>query len=251
MRNLLTINDSRTMRLLLKKYILSELTDIQIFEAVSAGEGLKKLELDKFDVVVCGNKMHEGDGPAIYKKMLEFPANRETPFIILTSDSAGGHLEELQTQGSVHYFKTPFSAQEFASKINAACNPRAKRSSDRVNIPDAKAIIHFEGQDVESQVVNVSSGGILVDMICSEEYGPNLLKSVKITIELPNEYSDLRIPGIGCRILHLTVTAFDEQYFPSKVRIGWQFVEISEQKVIALEEAFKMARIEMGQMENT
>jgi CheY-like chemotaxis protein len=236
--------------MLLKKYILSELTDIQVFEAVSAGEGLKKLELDKFDVVVCGNKMSETNGAVIYKKMLEFTANKETPFIILTSYSGEEHLDELEKQYLGHYLKTPFSAQEFAAKINSACNPRAKRSFDRINIPDTKAIIHIEGQDIESQVVNISSGGILVDMICSEEYGVNLLKRVKIKIELPNEYSDLRIPGIGCRILHLTVTAFNDKDFPCKVRVGWQFVEISEQKGKALEEVFKMARKEMDQLEN-
>jgi CheY-like chemotaxis protein len=248
MRNLLIIHESQTVRELLKRYIFSELNDTYVSDAASSEVAVQKLQSRKFDVVICGNKMAGIDGPRLYKKTRDFfQANRETPFIILLQKKAGENLDELNRQGVEHVLVSPFTAEEFRAKIDHVCNPRNLRVHDRISIPDTKAVVRWEGSEVEAKMVNISVDGILCDVACSGNYG-ELLKGAYISLSFPPQYSNVQINNLFCKVLRLGVLAHDANHLPTNLRVVWQFVAVMPLERKALEQVIEKARKDCEQL---
>lgn len=249
MRNLLIIHDSKTMLGLLKRYVLSELSDVFIAEAASAEKGLKELEGQTFDTVICANKMKEMDGPDIYRKNQEFVRNKETPFIIVTSSQTGENLEELASHGIEHYLISPFTPQKLRDKIDLVCNPRKMRASDRISIPGAKAVLHFKFFIADAKILNISSSGILCDLTLPKQ-NSDVMKRANIAIYFPPEYGNVRVENVSVRLLRLNVLTCDEDYIPQDVRVGWQFMDVSEENREVIDHVLKKAMKDFEMPEN-
>lgn len=251
MRKLLIVNDFAGVRTLLKRYVLSELPDMVVEDSSSSEEALKKLEEERFDLVISGNKMRGLEGPALFQKAAKFNVNTDTPFIILTSSMSEEVLQGFAANGIEHYLVTPVSAKELAAKINTVSNPRSKRTHDRVSIPDAKVVLHADGGNIDGKTVNISSGGILCDLPYSVNHIAEITQKPKITIELPDEFANLEIKNIVCRFLHLNVLASNENQLPEQIRVGWQFLDISERKKKVFQKIFDQVKSEDDQLKKT
>lgn len=73
------------MRTLLKTSLISELNDVVILEALSAPEALEKFKEQKFEVIICGMQFKQTNGIALFKELKNEEMNKDTPFIIVTS----------------------------------------------------------------------------------------------------------------------------------------------------------------------
>lgn len=242
MRSLLIIHESKTLRELLGRYILSELSDTYIYEAPTGDEAMKKLQEQKFNVVISGNKMSEMSGPEIFRKNRDFlPLNRKTPFIIMTSKAAGDDLEELARQGIQHFLTSPFTPEQFRKKIDAVCDPRNMRIYDRFSVPDTHAVIHLEQMNLKAKVVNISHDGVLCE-VNYLKHPVDFLKSVNISVAFPPRYGNLQLRDLLCRVLRLNILGHDENNIPQKLRIVFQIAKINDQNKNILNQIFDIAR---------
>ena len=57
MTNILIIHDSKSSMLLLKTYIISELSDAVVSEASSIKQSEQILDTKKYDVIICGKQI--------------------------------------------------------------------------------------------------------------------------------------------------------------------------------------------------
>ncbi len=231
LRKILIIHGSRSVRRLLKTYIVSELTDVLIFEAETPEDGAQQLQDQKFEVVICGKISNELGKTFIHKTIEETGANKDTPIIILTSTCSVENIDELIKDGVKHYLVIPFSQFELRDKINEVCEPRSWREHDRVSIPDTKAIIHMDNGDVEVDVINLSESGILCDIESTEQYG-DLLNSAHITVKFSAKYGGAMVKILWCKLFRAIVLKWNEDYFPKcspgHMRVVWQIIKISD-----------------------
>jgi two-component system cell cycle response regulator len=113
MPRILTVDDSRTVRMILTKQV-SEL-GFEIDEAEDGEQGLLKLEESTFDLVLLDVTMPVLDGPGMLAKMRE--AGNKTPVLMLTSESKRAIVAQLMKLGIDDYILKPFKNDELKRKI--------------------------------------------------------------------------------------------------------------------------------------
>ncbi len=242
LRNILIVHGSRSVRRLLKTYIVSELDDAVIFEVETAAEALEKLQDKKFEVILCGKVANEIGQTFLHKKMEEISLNKETPVIILTSTCTVENIDEFVKEGIKHYMVIPFTHFDLRVKINEVCDPRNWRVHDRVSIPDTKATIHLKDCDVEADVINLSETGLLCDIASTTRFN-DLVDSSHITVKFPAKHKGAEIKILWCKLFRVIVLDWDEEYFPKcapqHMRVVWQIVKMSDEDKTKLAEVSK------------
>jgi two-component system cell cycle response regulator len=113
MPRILTVDDSRTVRMILTKQV-SEL-GFEIDEAEDGEQGLAKLEESTFDLVLLDVTMPVLDGPGMLARMRE--AGNKTPVLMLTSESKRSIVAQLMKLGIDDYILKPFKNDELKRKI--------------------------------------------------------------------------------------------------------------------------------------
>jgi two-component system cell cycle response regulator len=113
MPRILTVDDSRTVRMILTKQV-SEL-GFEIDEAEDGEQGLAKLEEATYDLVLLDVTMPVLDGPGMLARMRE--AGNKTPVLMLTSESKRSIVAQLMKLGIDDYILKPFKNDELKRKI--------------------------------------------------------------------------------------------------------------------------------------
>ena len=82
MKKILIIEDEEPIRRVLKRILIDENSEFEIFEAIDGNDAIDILSKDKFDLAVCDIKMPKKDGLDVLKFSIK--KDLETPFIMLT-----------------------------------------------------------------------------------------------------------------------------------------------------------------------
>ncbi|HXU81563.1 MAG TPA: response regulator, partial [Polyangia bacterium] len=113
MPRILTVDDSRTVRMILTKQVTE--MGFEIDEAEDGEQGLVKLEESTFDLVLLDVTMPVLDGPGMLARMRE--AGNKTPVLMLTSESKRSIVAQLMKLGIDDYILKPFKNDELKRKI--------------------------------------------------------------------------------------------------------------------------------------
>jgi two-component system cell cycle response regulator len=113
MPRILTVDDSRTVRMILTKQV-SEM-GFEIDEAEDGEQGLAKLEEATYDLVLLDVTMPVLDGPGMLARMRE--GGNKTPVLMLTSESKRSIVAQLMKLGIDDYILKPFKNDELKRKI--------------------------------------------------------------------------------------------------------------------------------------
>lgn len=113
MPRILTVDDSRTVRMILTKQV-SEL-GFEIDEAEDGEQGLAKLEEVSYDLILLDVTMPVLDGPGMLARMRE--KGDKTPVLMLTSESKRSIVAQLMKLGIDDYILKPFKNDELKRKI--------------------------------------------------------------------------------------------------------------------------------------
>jgi DNA-binding response OmpR family regulator len=113
MAKVLTVDDSRAVRMIVKKQ-MTEL-GFEVEEAVNGEEGLARLEAESFDLVLLDVTMPVLDGPGMLEKMRG--GGDKTPVLMLTSESKRSIVATLVKLGVEGYILKPFKTEELRSKV--------------------------------------------------------------------------------------------------------------------------------------
>lgn len=116
-QRVLVIEDEKTV---LKLYLaLFKEMDHRVIVATTGKEAIKKLEEEKFTLVILDLVLPDIDGMALLKQIKE--KSEDTPIIIVTANpSLESSIEAIRTGGVYDYIVKPFDTDEFKMVIQRA-----------------------------------------------------------------------------------------------------------------------------------
>ena len=117
MIKLLIIEDSEeTVDLI--RLILSNESDIKIFEANTINEGINSIKKDIFDIILLDLSLPDGNGTYICEQVRQFPELYGKPFIIaLTANTSQESVNRNLELGCDDYIKKPFDSEELLIRL--------------------------------------------------------------------------------------------------------------------------------------
>ena len=117
MIKLLIVEDSEeTVDLI--RLILSNESDIKIFEANTINEGINSIKKDIFDIILLDLSLPDGNGTYICEQVRQFPELYGKPFIIaLTADTSQESVNRNLELGCDDYIKKPFDTEELLIRL--------------------------------------------------------------------------------------------------------------------------------------
>lgn len=135
MPRILTVDDSRAIRLIVAKQLAP--LNFEIGEAEDGNDGLKQLQTAKYDLVVLDVTMPNMDGPGMLGKMRE--SGDQTPVLMLTSESKTAIVAALMKMGISDYVLKPFKGEELKAKVLKALKLPADYAPGAAAAPAAPA----------------------------------------------------------------------------------------------------------------
>jgi two-component system cell cycle response regulator len=143
---ILTIDDSKTMRSIIKKQITT--LGYDALEAADGAEGLQVAAAAKPDLILLDVTMPVMDGRQALVKLRQQPETQKIPVIMVTAEAAKATVVEIIKAGVSDYIVKPFSEEVLGEKIKKILQPLAGAAVERVNIlivdnndHDAKALL--------------------------------------------------------------------------------------------------------------
>ena len=134
MIKLLIIEDSEeTVDLI--RLILSNESDIKIFDANSIKDSINLIKKDIFDIILLDLSLPDGNGTYVCEQVRKFPELYGKPFIIaLTADTSQKSVNKNLELGCDDYIKKPFDTQELLIRLRKFIK----------RLPQSKEIISYE-----------------------------------------------------------------------------------------------------------
>lgn len=111
--NVLIVDDSRSMREVIKKIIsISGFKMDQCFEAGNGKEALEALAEGWVDVIVSDINMPEMNGFELLTELKKDNLLKEIPVIVITTESSEKRMQDAFNLGAKGFIKKPFSPEE-------------------------------------------------------------------------------------------------------------------------------------------
>ncbi len=115
----ITVDDSKTMRDMVSYTLKSE--GFEVLEAEDGKDALDKLSSTAVDVIVTDLNMLNVNGIELIKALRGHPLHKNTPILMLTTESDGGKKEEGKSAGATGWVVKPFEPDKLVAVVNKVC----------------------------------------------------------------------------------------------------------------------------------
>ncbi|SMC19445.1 two-component system, chemotaxis family, response regulator CheY [Desulfacinum hydrothermale DSM 13146] len=116
--NVLIVDDSRSMRNVIKKVLkISGLELGDILEAGNGREALDRLGEAWVDLILSDVNMPEMDGIEFLRALSQHEDFRDVPVVLVTTESNEKRLEEAMALGAKGYLRKPFQPEDVRSLV--------------------------------------------------------------------------------------------------------------------------------------
>lgn len=225
-RKILTVDDSRTIRLIVGRAFKDY--DIDMFEAQNGVEGLAVAARERPDLIILDYTMPVMDGYELLTKLKSDPGLKAIPVIMLTAEAGRESVLKIAKQGVRDYLIKPFREEVIVERVSriidlkpkgeAGLKPRRFDDPLRILVVDDKpAIIGQIGaglKDTAWQIEGAASTGLAM-----ESCGRAVPDVVLISLTLPENgaYTLFQMMRAGARTKTVPVfglcvkTAVEEQ----------------------------------------
>ncbi len=239
-RQILLVHPTRSIRALIKKYVYSELSDVEFVEAEKGESALVEANMQAFDVVIACTELADMSVIDLKARLPQTIHNSATPFIVISEDEKGADQETLHRNGFSHAVWIRLRPAELLQQINQVCNPRLWRKDKRCHIPCTKVSIHGSGVQSEASLINISKGGILVELIT---YAPDLMMrdDLRLGLRIPASNGFYDLSDIPCKLSRLNVTEWHPDNSPAVMRATFIFTELSKEMQLQLDQILQLA----------
>jgi two-component system, cell cycle response regulator len=174
MPSVLTVDDSRAVRMLVSKNARE--MGLEVEEAEDGKQGLIKLETTKYDLIVLDVTMPELDGPGM---LTELRARGDTtPVLMLTSESKRSIVASLMKLSIEGYILKPFKPDELKGKIAKALKMDAPAGADAALAKEMAAVIQAPSG---GEAKGIEAGKQFVDILCVDDM-ENVAKRLRTMI---------------------------------------------------------------------
>ena len=100
------------------RLILSNESDIKIFDANTVKDGMDLIKKDAFDIILLDLSLPDGNGTYICEQVRKFPELYGKPFIVaLTADTSQESVNKNLELGCDDYIKKPFDRKELVIRL--------------------------------------------------------------------------------------------------------------------------------------
>jgi len=124
MHKLLTIDDSKTIRLILARAFKDY--SCTLVEAANGEDGLKAAAEHKPDIIILDITMPHMDGIEMLKRLRD--TGDKTPVIMLTAEGGASSVEKAQHLGISDYIAKPFQNEALVEKVQKVI-PLARKAA--------------------------------------------------------------------------------------------------------------------------
>ena len=114
-KTILTVDDSRTMRDMLKLALVSG--GYTVIQAEDGAEGLELLKSEGADVVITDINMPRMDGFALIEGVRADPLHRATPILVLTTESDPMKKDRARAAGATGWIVKPFNPDKLLDAV--------------------------------------------------------------------------------------------------------------------------------------
>jgi len=104
--NILIVEDSPTMRQLIS-FALKRIRGVRIVEAGDGVDGLKKISVEKFDMIFTDINMPVMDGLKLISLVREDPNQKDVPIVVITTEGAQEDRQRALSLGANDYITKP------------------------------------------------------------------------------------------------------------------------------------------------
>jgi len=126
---ILSVDDSRTIRLMLKRVFRP--FHCELFEAADGMEGLEAVITHQPDLIMLDYNMPVMDGVTMLRKMREHDNIKRTPVIMLTAEDSNEIISTVARLGVRDYIIKPFEDENLLSKVSRIINLERKPDPDQ------------------------------------------------------------------------------------------------------------------------
>ncbi len=117
--NVLIVDDSRAMRLVIKKTILASGIDVdEFYEAENGIEALTTLKNHRLDIILTDFNMPRMDGMELLQELKKDDRLKTIPVIVTSVEGSRRRVDAFMAQGAAAYIKKPFTPEEARDKLN-------------------------------------------------------------------------------------------------------------------------------------
>lgn len=240
-RKILLVHPVRSTRGLIKKYIFSELGDIEILEAQSGEEAVLMRSTTDFDVILVADQLKDMRIAEVKQAFDNSQGSYPVPLIIISESESAQVRNELVEQGFDRVVQIRLRPSDLIQKINAVCDPRSWRKDTRYHLPNVRVQIEVQAQLIDAKLINISRGGILVELACDQ---PGLLmgEKIQLTLVVPEDDGLGNIDGLTARLSRIEVLDWHTVGSPSGMRATFIFSGLQPGLQSKLDELLHMAK---------
>ena len=139
----LTVDDSKTIRMIVKKAFKPY--DCELFEGENGVEGLAIAAREKPDLVVLDITMPVMNGIEMLGKLKDEPDLKDIPVIMLTAESGQDNVMQIVKMGVKDYMVKPFKGQDLIDRVEKFMKLDPKADGDSTENNNNKYFSDIEG----------------------------------------------------------------------------------------------------------
>jgi two-component system chemotaxis response regulator CheY len=118
MYNILIVDDSRTIRAVIKKTLsIADIPTKNVWEAANGLEALEVLHKEWVDIVFADINMPEMNGIELVERMNDEGMIDTIPVVIVSTERSKQRIEELRNKGVKAYLRKPFAPESLKNII--------------------------------------------------------------------------------------------------------------------------------------
>lgn len=133
----LTVDDSKTIRMVVKKAL--QPFDCEVFEGENGAEGLELAGREKPDLIVLDITMPVMDGKEMLAKLKADAALKDIPVIMLTAESGKNNVIQILKLGVKDYMVKPFKGEELIERAGKIVTLQPKSDAGEDKSKESKA----------------------------------------------------------------------------------------------------------------
>ncbi len=238
-RHILITGCSSGKRRKLEANLLSMYDDILISEVHNISQAREALTNNVVHLLLYVLTEKDDNGLDFCREISSPESDNHTPCIILVDEQGAGHAG--LHHGLQHILPLTSPSSEIGSLINKICNPMAMRLTPRYYIPKTKAVIAQRDRELQTDVLNISSGGLLCEFTTDNIF--QVCDPVMITINFTGAGEIASLQGIYAVLSSLKIIERNPDFTPLRIRTGFTFIIVPSAVKNSLKTIFTKAKL--------
>lgn len=241
-RNALIVDQSQTMRNILRNILQANLGDFIVSDVPDIAEAAEFIARGGCHFIFYSWDMIRPDFVGLLGELQNMPIADRAHFVLLVSALGERQINLAIEAGVARENIVLCQPASLIEAVNRICNPVGFRSSKRYSIRETNALLEQGGKSFHAVVVNLSMGGALVDMEFALQFCWYL--PARMHLRFASKINGDSAKNIEVAVVNISVTETNADNSPKTIRVGLRFLGVNDAARSVLEKAFLRAEKE-------